>query len=236
MYALLARALVAAAPVPLAGRLVLDLGAGTGVAGQAALAAGARQVVAADLSEGMLRRGGGAAGTRSRPTRPRCRSVTAASTWCWPRSASTTWAASPRAWPRPGGSARRSPPACSRRAGPIRPRRRWMRPSARSATGRRPGTRPWRPGRGPATRRCSPSCAAAAGFTRVRARTTAVPTGLATPAQLASWRLGMAHVAPFLRSLDAPGRAAVRRAADRPWPPWPEPGRWSSPWWCSPAS
>ena len=29
-------------------------------------------------------------GARSRPTRSRCRSVTAASTWCWPRSASTT--------------------------------------------------------------------------------------------------------------------------------------------------
>src|SRR5580700_3658967 len=59
MYAPLARALVAAAPVPLAGRLVLDLGAGEGVAGRAALAAGARRVVAVDLSEAMLRRGGG---------------------------------------------------------------------------------------------------------------------------------------------------------------------------------
>ena len=45
MYEPLARSLVAAAPVPLAGRLVLDLGAGTGVAGRAALAAGARRVV-----------------------------------------------------------------------------------------------------------------------------------------------------------------------------------------------
>ena len=43
-------------------------------------------------------------------------------------------------------------------------------------------------------------CAAAAGFTRVRARTTDVPTGLATPAELVSWRLG---------------RAAVRRAAEQ---------------------
>ena len=59
MYAQLARVLVAAAPVPLAGRLVLDLGAGAGVAGRAALAGGARRVVAVDLSEGMLRRGGG---------------------------------------------------------------------------------------------------------------------------------------------------------------------------------
>ncbi len=46
MYTPLARALVAAAPVPLSGRRVLDLGAGTSVAGRAALAAGARRVVA----------------------------------------------------------------------------------------------------------------------------------------------------------------------------------------------
>jgi hypothetical protein len=38
MYTQLARVLVASAPMPLAGRRVLDLGAGAGVAGQAALA------------------------------------------------------------------------------------------------------------------------------------------------------------------------------------------------------
>ena len=59
MYEQLARVLVAAAPVPPNDRRALDLGAGTGVAGRAALAAGARRVVAVDLSEGMLRRGGG---------------------------------------------------------------------------------------------------------------------------------------------------------------------------------
>ena len=58
VYAPLARALVAAAPLPLAGGRVLDLGAGTGVAGRAALAAGAARVVAADLAVAMLRRGG----------------------------------------------------------------------------------------------------------------------------------------------------------------------------------
>jgi len=58
MYTRLAGVLVAAAPVPLPGARVLDLGAGTGAAGQAALAAGATQVVAADLSVGMLRQGG----------------------------------------------------------------------------------------------------------------------------------------------------------------------------------
>jgi hypothetical protein len=57
--------------------------------------------------------------------------------------------------------------------------------------------------------------AAAAGFSRVQVRTVSVPTGLATPAELVSWRLGMAHYAPFLRSLDPAGRAAVRRAAEQ---------------------
>ncbi len=57
--------------------------------------------------------------------------------------------------------------------------------------------------------------AAAAGFRRVRLRTTAVPAGLATPAELAAWRLGMAHVAPFVGSLDVARRAALRRAAER---------------------
>jgi len=55
MYRALADALIALAAVPLGGATVLDLGAGTGVAGQAALAAGAREVVAADLAVGMLR-------------------------------------------------------------------------------------------------------------------------------------------------------------------------------------
>ena len=51
MYEPLARTLVAAAPVPLAGCLVLDLGAGTGVAGRAArLARGA-----GDFADGLLR-------------------------------------------------------------------------------------------------------------------------------------------------------------------------------------
>ena len=60
LYAVLAQALVAAAPVPVTGRLVLDLGSGTGVAGRAALTAGAHRVVAADLAPAMLRRGGAA--------------------------------------------------------------------------------------------------------------------------------------------------------------------------------
>ena len=59
------------------------------------------------------------------------------------------------------------------------------------------------------------AAAAAAGFTSVRVHMAEVDTGLSTPAQLVSWRLGMAHTAPFLRSLDEPTREAVRQRAER---------------------
>jgi SAM-dependent methyltransferase len=53
VYRRLAERLVAFSPMPLAGRLALDLGSGTGLASRAALAVGAR-LVAADLALGML--------------------------------------------------------------------------------------------------------------------------------------------------------------------------------------
>jgi SAM-dependent methyltransferase len=58
VYRPLARSLVEASPVALAGRLVLDAGSGTGAVAQAAAARGA-QVVAADRSCGMLSYGRG---------------------------------------------------------------------------------------------------------------------------------------------------------------------------------
>lgn len=56
IYARLADLLVAASPVALGDRLVLDLGSGTGLGSRAATAAGAR-VVAADFALGMLTAG-----------------------------------------------------------------------------------------------------------------------------------------------------------------------------------
>ena len=88
-------------------------------------------------------------------------------------------------------------------------------PSARSATSRPRGTEALAPGARASDPEMLAGLAAAAGFTRVQVTTVAVPTGLATPAELAAWRLGMAHYAPFLHSLDAAGRAAVRRAAEQ---------------------
>jgi ubiquinone/menaquinone biosynthesis C-methylase UbiE len=61
VYAPIAEQLVARSPVPLAGRTVLDVGAGTGVAGVALAARGARPI-AIDLSVDML-----AVDARSRP-------------------------------------------------------------------------------------------------------------------------------------------------------------------------
>jgi len=68
VYRRLAEVMVAAAPVEVDGARVLDVGAGTGAATDAALAAGAAQVIATDLSAGML---------LSRPARPPVRYVVA---------------------------------------------------------------------------------------------------------------------------------------------------------------
>ena len=59
VYRHLADALVRRSPVALAGSRVLDVGAGTGAAGEAARAAGAGCVVAVDVAPGMLRAGDG---------------------------------------------------------------------------------------------------------------------------------------------------------------------------------
>jgi SAM-dependent methyltransferase len=213
MYAELARVLVAAAPVPLAGRMVLDLGAGTGVAGRAALAAGARRVAAVDLSEGMLRRGGGgrpvAADAVALPFRDGCFDLVVAA-FCLNHLGSL--AAGLAEARRVGASIAASTFA----AGWTHPAREAVDDAVRSFGYRPPA---WHAILAPGSRASDPQvltrCAAAAGFTRVQARTTAVPTTLATAADLASWRLGMAHVAPFMRSLDGPRRAAVRRAAEQ---------------------
>ena len=50
-----------------------------------------------------------------------------------------------------------------------------------------------------------------AGYTRVDVTTTAVDVGVCTPEQLVTWRMGMAHLAPFIASL-APGERSELRA------------------------
>ncbi|HEY1324021.1 MAG TPA: methyltransferase domain-containing protein [Streptosporangiaceae bacterium] len=213
MYALLARSLVAEAPVPLGGGLVLDLGAGTGVAGRAALAAGARRVVAADLSEYMLRHVNGGtpvvADAVGLPFRDGAFDLVLAA-FCLNHldrvedgltearrvSAATAASAFAPGWTHP---AKDTVDDIARSFGYQPPD--WY-------TALAPGSRGGDP-------EALAESAAAAGFTRVQVRTVSVPVGLATPAGLVSWRLGLAHYAPFLRSLGPDGRAALRRAAER---------------------
>ena len=216
MYAVLARELLAATPVPVAGRRVLDLGAGTGVAGRAALAVGAGQVVAADLAPGMLRLAGAAlhpvaANAAALPFRggsfdlvvaafclnhltsmvPELREVRRVAA----AIAASTFAAG---WSHP---AKDAVDEVLRGAG-FRP------PAWHQALKQDIEPRAGDP-------EFLARCAAAAGFGDVRVRTVTVATGLASPAQLAAWRLGMAHVAPFLRTLGEPAREAIQRAAER---------------------
>jgi SAM-dependent methyltransferase len=216
VYGPLARALVRAAPVPLTGGRILDLGAGTGLAGRAALAAGAGQVVAADLAGAMLRLIGPpqrpvAADAAALPFRDGAFDLVVAA-FCLNhlrrpgvalaeiRRVGRGLAASAFApgWTHP---AKLAVDGALRRFGFRRPA--WYESMKREAD---------LAAQDPAR---LADLAAGAGFTGVRVAAVTVPTGLSTPAQLASWRLGLAQYAPFLQSLDPAKRAAARRAAEQ---------------------
>lgn len=214
-YARLAEALVAASPVALPGARVLDLGAGTGVASRAARSAGAARVVGVDVAAQMLRRG---------------------------RSVFDAVLADAAALPFGAGSFDLVVAACCLGhlpdpAGALRETRRvaaailasafeigWTHPAktaveaALSPLGYRPP--PWyvsfkrdvEPQVGEATR--LRSLAEDAGYRNVEVRTVQVATGVDTPAGLVAWRLGMAHLAPFLGSLTPDQRTQARRAAE----------------------
>jgi SAM-dependent methyltransferase len=214
VYAPLAAALVGAAVRPAAGGRVLDLGAGTGVAGRAALAAGARQVVATDLAVPMLHR-----------CRPALRPVAADAAALPFASGSFELVVAAFVLGHLGSltsglaEARRVGEQLAASAFPAG----WTHPAKPRVDailhshGYRPP--PWYPAfkRGTELRAGDPGVLArqarAAGFTDVQVTTKVVPTGVSAPEELASWRLGMAHIAPFMSSLDLAGQASVRRAA-----------------------
>jgi SAM-dependent methyltransferase len=230
VYASLARALLALAlptgtlptgTLPtgmgggVAGGRVLDLGAGTGVAGRAALAAGARSVVSADPALGMLRRCAAglhpvAADATALPFRDGCFDLVLAA-FCLghldrpvaglreARRVAAALAASAFAagWNHPAKA------AVDEVLGAF-----GYRPPPWYLTFKR-DTEPWASDPAALGRDT-----AAAGYTDIRLRTITVDTGLSRPAELAAWRLGMAHVAPFVSSLTAARRVSLRRAAE----------------------
>jgi len=214
LYRDLALALVRQAG-PVAGLRVLDLGAGTGVAGLAALTAGAARVVAADLAPAMLARSPAgllpvAADAAHLPFLAGSFDLTLAA-FCLGhlpdvpvclaeiRRVSAALAVSSFApgWTHP---AKRAVDDALAAFGYRPPG--WY-ATFKQETEPRSQDPAWLRGR-----------LTAAGFTDVAVRTVSVRTGLATPAQLVAWRLGMAHVAPFVAALDAGRRAALRRAAE----------------------
>ena len=214
VYASLARALAGVVDSELAGSRVLDLGAGTGVAGRAALAAGARSVVSVDFATGMLRGCGAglhpvAADAGALPFRDRCFDLVLAA-FCLGHLDL------PVAGLR---EARRVAPVLAASAFAAG----WNHP-AKAAVDEVLGAFGYRPPpwyitfkRDTEPRASDPVLvsrdAAAVGYTDIRLRTITVDTGLSRPAELAAWRLGMAHVAPFVGSLSAARRASLRRAA-----------------------
>jgi SAM-dependent methyltransferase len=215
VYASLARALLARVGAGVAGGRVLDLGAGTGVAGRAALAAGARSVVSADSALGMLRRCKAglhpvAADATTLPFRDGCFDLVLAA-FCLghldrplaglreARRVGAALAASAFAagWNHPAKA------AVDEVLGAF-----GYRPPPWYLTFKR-DTEPWASDLVLISRD-----AAAAGYTDVRLRTVTVDTGLSRPAELAAWRLGMAHVAPFVSSLTSVRGASLRGAAE----------------------
>jgi SAM-dependent methyltransferase len=215
VYAALAEALVAHVAPRLPGASVLDLGAGTGVVGRAALAAGAARVVAADLAVAPLRHctpplhavGADAAALPFRDESfgvvlaafslthaPRLDAALAES-----RRVGRVLAASSFA-PGWGHPAKTSVDAVLTRFG-YRPPAWYL--SFKQDT---------EPLLGDA--RLVSELARAAGYERVESGVLTVPTGLSAPGELAAWRLGMAHIAPFAGSLAIASQIELRQAAE----------------------
>jgi SAM-dependent methyltransferase len=215
LYADLSRALVARASRSLRGCRVLDLGAGTGAAGSAALAAGAGQVVAVDVAEGMLGRCPAAlapvVGDGCRlPFRDGCFDLVLAAFALSHMPSVPDALAEAR---RVGGAIA----ACSFAPG-------WGHPAKQAIDSLLPafGYRPpdWY---GVFKDQAEPLAedpglleaqARGAGFSGVQVSHVPVLTSLATPGQLAAWRLGMAHIAPFAAALPPRQRAELQRAAE----------------------
>jgi SAM-dependent methyltransferase len=214
IYAALARSLLANAAPWVVGTDVLDAGAGTGLAGQAAMDLGARRVVAADLAPGLLAHAGPrlypvAASMYALPFRDRSFGLVAAA---FSLSHLINLDAGLTELRRVGSALVASTFAPG-----------WSHPCKAAVddvlarTGFRPP--PWylvMKNEGE-RRLAEPSLfrqsARAAGYGHVESRMVTVATRVSSPEQLVAWRLGLAHIAPYVRSLDERHQQDVLRAA-----------------------
>lgn len=215
LYRDLAAALVAQAGVPVTGQRVLDLCAGTGAAGAAALEAGAAGVVAADLAPGMLARCPArlrrvVADAAALPFRDRSFGVTLAAFCVGHLPDVPACLAEAR-------RVTRAIAVSSFASGWTHPAKEAVDHVLAEFGYQAPGwyltfkqqTEPL--SQDPAMLQAQ---LADAGFTDIGVRTLPVRTGVETPSQLAAWRLGMAHVAPFVGGLPAGAQAELRAAAE----------------------
>jgi ubiquinone/menaquinone biosynthesis C-methylase UbiE len=208
-------AVAAGAGLPL-GPVVLDLGAGTGVAGRAALAAGAERVISADAALGMLRFCGPdlnpvAADAAALPLRDGCADLVVAA---FVLSHLPDLAAGLKEIRRVG----RSFAAASFAAGFTHPAKDAVDEVLRAFGYQPPGWHDWLKNDAEpvvADQARMAGLAAHAGFAGVRLTTTTVDTGLASAAELAGWRLGMANIAPFVAGLEPDWSSELKSAAER---------------------
>lgn len=213
MYRRLAEAMAVRAPVEVSDARVLDAGAGTGVAGDALDRRGARSVVAVDLALGMLAGSPrpAAVGDLTRlPFRDGAFDLAAAAFslnhFADPSGAmselrrvagalvATVFAPG---WDHP---AKEAVDAVMARYGFTPPG--WY-------VAFRAGGGDGDPGPAEMEER-----AAAVGYPSAQARVVEVDTGLGTAADLAAWRLGMGHLAPYVATLPPDQRARARRDAE----------------------
>ncbi len=215
VYRRLADAMLVLAPVPVAGARVLDIGAGTGACVRAAVAAGARDVVATDLAPAMLAALG--------PGVPRVAARAGLLPFRDGAFDLATAACVLGHLPDPVTAlreARRVAPALAATAF----RSGWTHPAKAAVDeamldfGHSPPA--WYVRMKSTTEPLVDdpenlrALAVAAGWTSPEVTVVPVPAGLHTPARIAAWRLGMAHLAPFLASLSPGTRERATRAAE----------------------
>jgi ubiquinone/menaquinone biosynthesis C-methylase UbiE len=213
VYALLAEALLDHSPVPLSGADVLDVGAGTAVVSDVAQRSGARRTLASDAAAGMLRKRApgipAVLGDAARLPFPDRSFDLVAAGFCLSHLPDP--AAALLEWRRVAGAVVASafapgPPHPAKVAvddameglGFVTPD--WyQRVKDTSAAIEQP--------------EALSALVAAAGFQDVLVREQAVDVGLHTPEDVVGWRLGMAHLAPWVASLSEQRRERAVYAA-----------------------
>lgn len=213
MYARLAAAMVDHAPLALLDATVLDAGAGTGVAGDALRRRGARSVVAVDLAHSMLAgsvspaavadltrlpfRGGSFDLAAAAFSLNHFADPTAAVVELRRVAAALLATIFAPGWDHP---AKAAVDAVMGRHGFVVPE--WYAEFKAAGAGGDPG---------PAELE---ALAERAGYASARAVVVEVDTGFGTPGDLVDWRFGMAHLAPWVASLEPTALAAARTDAE----------------------